>query len=173
MSESMSKRKRALLTVISGAALIAWLWVIWHFSAQNGDMSQDLSDGFSAGLFWVLERLGLAEKERILDWIVAMAYPVRKCAHFAEYFILGLLATAHFHVGWPLMERKFLKAWIFVFLAASADEIHQLFVPGRSGMARDVLLDSAAGAVSILVVYFIRFMYTERRKKDVKERSLK
>ena len=38
------------------------------------------------------------------------------------------------------------------FLYASSDEIHQLFIPGRSGQFTDVLIDTSGGLAAILVV---------------------
>ena len=166
----MTERKRKVLTGLSGMAVIGCLCMIWYFSSQNGTISQDLSDGFSEKLLRLLESLGLVgqNEEQILYWIDIIGAPIRKCAHFAEYFLLALLTLAHLHVGYRKLQHKPIKAWIFVFLAASVDEIHQLFVPGRSGMVRDVLLDSFAGACAIIVVYFMKFMYTEQKKKRCK-----
>ena len=50
-------------------------------------------------------------------------------------------------------------------LYAVTDEIHQLFVPGRSGQITDVILDSCGGLIgavlSATILYLIR-----KRKKD-------
>ena len=39
-------------------------------------------------------------------------------------------------------------------LYAITDELHQLFINGRSGNFIDVLIDSVGGAIGIAVVYF-------------------
>ena len=41
------------------------------------------------------------------------------------------------------------------FLYACSDEIHQLFVPGRSGNILDVLIDTVGASVGVLVFSFI------------------
>ena len=46
-------------------------------------------------------------------------------------------------------------------LYASTDEIHQLFVPGRSGMVRDVFIDSIGGIIGV----GITFIYENIKKK--------
>ena len=48
-------------------------------------------------------------------------------------------------------------AWVVGTLYAASDEIHQLFVPGRSGQLRDVLLDSAGVAAGILLAWMITY----------------
>jgi VanZ family protein len=40
---------------------------------------------------------------------------------------------------------------IFVFLYACSDEIHQLFVPGREGAIRDVIIDTCGGITLVLI----------------------
>jgi VanZ family protein len=69
----------------------------------------------------------------------------KKGGHIVGYALLGL---AYLHAIAP---RGFVPprvAWIAVLLAtlyAVSDEVHQIYVPGRSAGARDVLID-AAGA---------------------------
>lgn len=74
---------------------------------------------------------------------------VRKCAHFGNYFVLGLLLFRALRMpekGW---------AWRWAFLAvliaglyASSDEIHQLFVPSRGASIWDALLDTGSAIVA-------------------------
>jgi VanZ family protein len=71
-----------------------------------------------------------------------------KAAHFAAYAVMGLLlAFAADRSRWPL--------WIAVALGAAygaSDEIHQMFVPGRSASVLDWLAD-AAGTLAAVVLY--------------------
>jgi len=74
---------------------------------------------------------------------------VRKCAHFANYFVFGLLLFRALRMpekGW---------AWRWAFLAvliaalyASSDEIHQIFVPSREASIWDALLDTGSATVA-------------------------
>ena len=47
----------------------------------------------------------------------------------------------------------YIYALIIVFGYASTDEFHQLFVVGRSGQFKDVLIDTSGGTFGILLVY--------------------
>lgn len=69
---------------------------------------------------------------------LAASTPVRKLAHLGEYAVLGALAGRA--AGRPLPALALGAAY------AATDEWHQTFVPGRSGQAADVLLDSAGAA---------------------------
>jgi VanZ family protein len=46
-------------------------------------------------------------------------------------------------------------SFILCFLYACSDEIHQLYVPGRSGNIKDVFVDSI-GISLVLVVYYFK-----------------
>ena len=93
-------------------------------------------------------------------------HPVRKTAHAAEYAVLGLLTAGAYIGGWNLLRafkvnyKKTVNVrdgrekmsisrgivipwWVITTAYAGTDELHQLFVPGRSGQVSDVLLDSA------------------------------
>ena len=48
---------------------------------------------------------------------------------------------------------------------AISDEIHQLFVPGRSGQVRDVLIDSAGSLLGIIIVMAFEKLLIKFNKK--------
>ncbi len=74
---------------------------------------------------------------------------IRKCGHFGEYFIFGLLlfrAVRAPSEGWQL--RWAFLAILIAALYASSDEIHQIFVPSRGASVWDALLDTAGASVA-------------------------
>ncbi|MBM3251404.1 MAG: VanZ family protein [Candidatus Omnitrophica bacterium] len=80
---------------------------------------------------------------------------LRKIAHMAEYFILALLIYRALK-GSSNLTGFSLIAWTFIFsfLYAVSDEVHQFFVYGRSCEARDVLIDAAGIIIFCLLVKF-------------------
>ena len=51
---------------------------------------------------------------------------------------------------------------------AISDEIHQLFVPGRAGQVRDVLIDSAGSFLGIiLVMAFVKLLIKFNKKHKI------
>ena len=48
-----------------------------------------------------------------------------------------------------------LLSLLICFLYACSDEIHQLFVPGRSGEARDVLIDTLGACLGVSFYYLV------------------
>ena len=120
------------------------------FSNDNDVSSNKKSDGFiiRASEFILNRKLTDKEKEFYIDKYVVV---VRKTAHFTIYFLLGLFFCS-FLKEFDLTNKKvILYTVIFVFLYACSDEIHQLFISGRSGEILDVLIDTLGGFTSSLL----------------------
>jgi VanZ family protein len=70
-------------------------------------------------------------------------------AHFCMYGVLGvLLARAARVSGWPWRWLVLVALGISVF--GVLDELHQLFIPGRSAEVSDWLMDTAGSATGIV-----------------------
>lgn len=80
-----------------------------------------------------------------------LTFIVRKAAHFSEYALMGFL----WYIWLGNKRRNVLISFGATALYAMTDEFHQLFVPGRSGELRDVLVDSAGGAAGILAAFIV------------------
>ncbi|HJA34824.1 MAG TPA: VanZ family protein [Candidatus Mediterraneibacter merdigallinarum] len=57
--------------------------------------------------------------------------------------------------------------WLTAALYAATDEVHQLFVPGRSGQISDVILDSAGALAGVLVLAAVRKLI--KRKQNFRK----
>ena len=83
-------------------------------------------------------------------------HPVRKTAHAMEYAVLGLLTAGAFIDRRTSIRAGILVPWCIATAYAASDEVHQLFVPGRSGQVSDVILDSAGVLAGLLVLAAVR-----------------
>lgn len=119
---------------------LAWMAVIFWFSAQNGEASGEKSTFFSTLL-------------HIPEW------NVRKGAHMAEYAVLAGLLLGFFSTFKLACIWRRLAAWGVSVLYAATDEFHQMFSGGRTASMRDVCIDAAGAALGILAVFVIRLIY--------------
>ena len=125
------------------ALILIWMVVIFVFSQQG----HDSSTGQSNAVINTIQGISGHELPEVI---------VRKSAHAIIYFTLGILAlltTVSYRI--KLKKAIFISLTIVVLYAIS-DEIHQLLIPGRSGQASDVLLDSTAGVTGIVAVAAMR-----------------
>lgn len=123
--------------------IIIWMCFIFFMSNQPAAAS----DSQSLGIINILSKMGI-DMNGIFGDIAN--FIVRKCAHFIEYMILGFLIINLLKNDFKL-QHVLLFAIMGVFLYACTDEFHQLFVPGRSGNFRDVIIDTSGGALSAIL----------------------
>lgn len=135
--------------------VVLWMVGIFAFSSQKAIVSNRKSEF----VIYVFQVLGLNLNNvfgNLANFIV------RKVSHFLEYFILAVLLFNAVKENF-----KFKKLAVFliivVFLYSCSDEIHQLFVPGRTGRIRDVIIDTIGGITGFLICYWIH------KKKAFKE----
>ena len=90
---------------------------------------------------------------------------VRKSAHFIIYFLLGFLVINLF-IEFNLSIRQLLVfSLLFCFIYACSDEIHQLFIVGRSGSFVDVLLDTISSFLGI--IFYKSILFRARRSMRI------
>ena len=82
-----------------------------------------------------------------------LSFIVRKCAHMFSYCILAILLFMSVYED--NIKKAIIIAFLGTFLYACSDEFHQLFIPGRSGEFRDVMIDSTGGIMGIVFTTFI------------------
>lgn len=139
--------------------------LIFSFSSDTGSVSTKKSDGFIIRVVEVVKGRELSEEEKE-KWTTYLVKPVRKGAHLSVYFVLGILIFSFVIELIPLGCKSSLLSIIFSFIYACSDEIHQYFVPGRSGMFMDVIIDTIGASIGILLVVFVVRMWRRREQKE-------
>lgn len=164
----MIKIKNKKWLIIFLILSICWISVIFSFSLQPADVSSEMSSGLGKKLLETFVPELLEELETMSgEQLGLMHHLLRKCAHFTEYFVLGVLVTLT--LLQMILKNKIVTGIGVSMLVASVDETIQRFVPGRSGQVTDVLLDTIGASVGILVMYLVaRWMITKYRvnKRD-------
>lgn len=129
---------------------------IFHFSNQVADTSSASSGRVVSLVMKVLPQFKNIEehqKEHIANEVLQPI--VRKLAHFSIYTLLGFL-TINFALTYKQEKYKsILCSWIFGSVYAISDEIHQLFILGRSCEFRDVCIDSLGVLTGIAIMIII------------------
>jgi VanZ family protein len=81
------------------------------------------------------------------------SFVVRKCAHFIEYFILGILLFMGFK-DINRLKQTFGISLLLGVIYAATDEIHQYFIPGRAMSIKDVFIDSLGVLTGLCLLVF-------------------
>jgi VanZ family protein len=111
------------------------------------------------------DAFGGAETSRILIPLLRACFPnaspaelqhlhdvVRKLAHFAEYLVLGVLLYRALAVPGRSASRAAVTALALAAFYSLIDELHQSFVPGRTGALADCAIDVAGAGAGLALV---------------------
>lgn len=162
-TKELLKYKDKVLIVLA----IIWMGVIFMFSAQVSDESKSSSNKVTSAVVNTVisikkENISEEKRQKIIE---DKTFIVRKSAHFTEYFILGLILILYLQTKEKLAPKYIILAIIFCVLYATSDEIHQLFVDGRSCKIMDILIDTCGSSLAILGFTSIYKITTNLKKQ--------
>ncbi|WP_188206809.1 VanZ family protein [Alkalibacillus aidingensis] len=144
---------------IAWTGVLVWMGLIFYLSHQPATESSELSRGITETIVKTIESVAPSTEFNIANF----NHLVRKNAHFFAYLVLGVLVIYALKRSEVSGIRAIVTALVICILYAISDEVHQLFIPGRSGEIRDVIIDSAGSSVGIALIMFIDRLV--RRKK--------
>lgn len=185
------KKKHRIIQIIFLLITAGWMLMTFYMSSRPAVESSDMSEGLGLWLARLLkpdyDSLPASEWMAYVDVVHTV---VRKIAHFSEYCLLGVWIGVDIYL-WPVsairreessgdcmadrrsMKSVFLFSWIMASLYAVTDEVHQLFVEGRSGEVLDVLIDSGGAltgaALVCLVLSLVRPVRSDVAGRDISE----
>ncbi len=156
--------------IIFWIAVILWMTVIFAFSAQTATESDELSLGFARRILEFVTNINdipafawVDTKDLIAVVAIANHY-VRKAAHFTIFAVLGVLVY-NLMASYNMNRGKAVLFAALVCLAyAITDEVHQVFVPGRAGQIKDVIIDFSGSASALGITYLF---FGRRVKREV------
>lgn len=125
------------------------------FTASSDSKSyQHSSTLFEPLLRWLFPHLPESK-------IAVIHHIFRKCGHLSEYAILALIVWRAIHAtvknqvrAWNWDEAGLALAIVFCY--AATDEFHQIFVPTRTPLVSDVLIDTSGGAIALIILGLVR-----------------
>lgn len=150
--------------VVSVLLVVIWMLTIFDFSNATGEKSGGLSDKIikiGVTIFTDIED-GTEKMDEIVSYL---SFPVRKCAHFFVYFVLGFLVMNALYIN-GVTKKTLIICGVISILYASLDEFHQTFINGRSGQISDVLLDSSGALFSSFLFHKFIIMRGNYEKKN-------
>lgn len=143
--------------IIKYLTVIVWMLIIFLLSNEPASLSSERSDV-------ILRTVQSIDLSLLQD---ATEFIVRKFAHLLAYFVLGMLLYLLVSEYKLSVRRTMLVSIILAAAYACTDEIHQLFVTGRSGQVSDVLIDTTGALVGVLVYVGLLQMHRRRVQKNL------
>lgn len=142
--------------ILTIAVVIAIVF-IWGHSLIPGKYSKDESNFFLDIINNFFINIGI-------DFQMT-SFIIRKMAHFTEYFILGALLLTTLRLYVDKIADKIFHILFIGLLVPVIDEFIQLFVDGRGGEIRDVIIDFSGVMCGMILSYLIIKVTLNKRKK--------
>lgn len=165
----MVNKKLIILRVACFTLSLLIMVFIFSMSAQDAETSSNTSGGLIESVIRFFDK-GFTELSQIEqeEYVGKFQFIVRKLAHFSVYLALGFTLSAGMQTFVKL--RVFVRtlfAFIIGVLYAISDEIHQIFVPGRSCELRDMLIDSTGILIGSLFIMALFLLIKRIKNKAV------
>ena len=146
-------KKQTILRIISIIFVLAWMVTVFMLSHQIAEDSSKTSSNFITVIIKLFNKD--IEQEQLETIMLKVETIVRKLAHFVLYTLGGMLITIMFINFKEYITKTKIASFLLGATYAITDEIHQLFVPGRSGEIRDVLIDSTGILLVVFIIYLL------------------
>lgn len=126
------------------------------FSSQNSFdtnvLSRNITSVIAGKIFSGYDSMDVHMQNIIVEQLNLF---IRKFAHFSMYFFLGFLCFFALSTITHKYIKAFSIAWSCCIIYAVLDELHQKFVPGRTPLFKDIIIDSFGGLIGILFSFLI------------------
>lgn len=156
-------KKKTIIKIISIIFVLLWMILVFMLSNEVAIDSSSTSVNF---IRLILKIFNCNVTENVLELLQPV---IRKMAHFVLYTLGGILVyNMCLQLGVKKTKKKSFCIGMFY---AITDEIHQLFVEGRSGEIRDVIIDSTGVVLGIIILSFIIYIVEEMKSGTKKKES--
>lgn len=157
--------------VILWTAVVLLSLRIFGFSSDTGTESDQVSKSITDVVVKVVMKSVPTVTQR--EWDAQKLFEichkvVRKTAHFSIYALLAMLTLLLAHSYDLKVRISTVISASYCLLFAISDEIHQLFVNGRSGQISDVCIDFCGALTGIAVLLLIQWMWKKMKKKNAR-----
>lgn len=119
--------------------VITIMAIIFIFSHDSGSTSTIKSNILVDGFYNIFN---FNINRRLLTKII------RKSAHISLYALLGF-SVSNYLIDFN--KKIYINSILFILIYSISDEVHQLFIPNRSGSIIDILIDLIGGIIGIIL----------------------
>lgn len=146
-------KKQKRFSIIFFVLLGVMFYILFNFSAQNGENSTSLSNNVTSFILKIFnndfETISIEQQTLILETFSSI---IRKTAHFTVFFMIGILSYFAVYMFKIKQRYKYLLVAGICIFNAVFDECHQYFVPQRTASINDVLIDLSGSFFGILLI---------------------
>jgi len=150
--------------------LLITLYIIFSFSAQNGEEASYISQKVTEFIVEVISKIKSIDIDTRLYYIQKLDPIIRNFAHFVTYAIVGFSSMGFMCTFDMRNIYKGITSFGIGVIYAITDEIHQYFIQERSSEITDVFIDCAGvlTGIFLIIALIVLLEKIENRFKKVK-----
>ena len=153
---------KIIIKIIGITLILIWMMTVFIFSNEKATESKVTSRKVTIAIVQAISGKDISDNENLL---VSVDKIVRKLAHYTLYTVGGVLIISFAYTMEKSKKEKILYSLAFGICFVITDEVHQLFVPGRTGRLLDVGIDTLGIITGILIFLIIKKMIGAVRNK--------
>lgn len=146
--------KKKILIIV---CCLLWMGVIFYNSSNDGKVSSCKS---YAIVNIIKSKCDYIKQSFNMNFNInddRLNFIIRKNGHVLEYLVLGIIVSLVLNLFIPKNNFSLYITILFIcLLYAVLDEFHQMFVPGRSSLVSDILIDFGGSVVGVLIFRILR-----------------
>ena len=167
------KSKLLLLRILLAVLIVANMTVIFLFSAQSGEESDQTSGTVTEIVAQVtVKDFESKPQEEQAQIIQSLHPPVRKLAHMAEFGSLASLLFLFLLTWKGGILWRYAASLGMTFFYACTDELHQMLSDARGPQFSDVLIDTLGGLICCTLLLLACFLIKRYQKKGKKRKPM-
>ncbi len=157
--------------------LIAILWALLIFYASSKDSATSNTHSKYV-VFLIVEKgvkitnkmsiTNITSDQEINMLVNKLNKPLRKVAHFAIYFVLGIILYYTF-ISFGLPKKSIFIVFALCFIYSLTDEYHQTLIFGRTGRFLDCIIDTLGAMCGCLLGLIVYKLYKKYNISKLKE----
>ena len=136
-------------------AIVGWL-VFLFLNSSEGYADSNMRS------YYFLKKLNINNGEITYETNVL----IRKLAHLFEFMVLAIILIIIFKLFSFRKSTLCTTTLFLIILIGTLDEFYQSFIPGRSSLVSDVLIDTLGGVLAVILYLFIaeiRYLIKKRK----------
>ena len=162
--------KKLNMKQVTGLLLIIiWMIVVFLFSNQQGNASSVTSNKVTKEIIEIMPSTKNLEENKKIEIVKKVNPIMRKIAHYTIYLVGGILIIFFISTIVKSEGRGVLYSTLIGLIYAITDEIHQMFMDGRTAKVTDVYIDTL-GVITGIVIYITikKIIYCIKSKDNKK-----
>ncbi len=153
-------KKDRIITIVFALLSLMWMMFIFSLSHDTATESSQMSQSITETIVEIIKpEIRTMKEPQKQSFIDSMEKIIRKLAHASVFMVLGILVSITLISYVKNSAFVLVSGFAFCVFYAITDEVHQLFVQGRSGEMRDVLIDSAGSLLGMVLVFLSIYIF--------------